>query len=184
MQAHRRAVTFAALLSLAAAACGEDYVPPEDGQKPPPGAPVTPPVRGDASREGDIVALVNMARAAGADCGGRVMPPVPALSMDAHLQAAATAHAEDMAANNYFSHDSQDGTSFSQRIQRTDYAGRPGGENIAAGRGSAEATMQQWLESPGHCRNIMNAGFNEIGVGYASGGSYGHYWVQKFGVSR
>jgi uncharacterized protein YkwD len=41
--------------------------------------------------------------------------------------------------------------------------------------------MEQWMNSPGHCRNIMSGGSNEIGVGHGLGGQYGHYWVQKFG---
>ena len=39
-----------------------------------------------------------------------------------------------------------------------------------------------WLQSAGHCRNIMNPSFRELGVGYAQGGSYGHYLVQNFGA--
>ena len=43
--------------------------------------------------------------------------------------------------------------------------------------------MNGWMNSTGHCTNIMKAGYADIGVGYAfvSGSSYGHYWTQDFG---
>ena len=39
------------------------------------------------------------------------------------------------------------------------------------------------MGSTGHCKNIMNGSFADIGVGYAftSGSTYGHYWTQSFG---
>ena len=57
------------------------------------------------------------------------------------------------------------------------------GENIAVGNSTVDATMKQWLSSPGHCANIMNRNFTEIGIGYDYGASstYKHYWVQNFG---
>ena len=56
-------------------------------------------------------------------------------------------------------------------------------ENIAAGNNSAQATFTQWVNSPGHCSNMMGANSNEVGVGYAivSASPYTHYWVQNFG---
>ena len=40
------------------------------------------------------------------------------------------------------------------------------GENIAAGNGTAAATVQQWMDSDGHCANIMNKNYRFLGVGY------------------
>ena len=44
--------------------------------------------------------------------------------------------------------------------------------------------MAGWLKSEGHCRNIMNGSFKELGVGYAANASssYRTYWVQDFGA--
>ena len=36
-----------------------------------------------------------------------------------------------------------------------------------------------WLDSDGHCSNIMNPGFTEIGVGF-----HDYYWTQNFGTPR
>jgi uncharacterized protein YkwD len=57
------------------------------------------------------------------------------------------------------------------------------GENIAAGRPTAAATFQGWMNSPGHRANILNPHFTEVGFGYASSAKseYRHYWVQVFG---
>jgi uncharacterized protein YkwD len=38
------------------------------------------------------------------------------------------------------------------------------------------------MNSAGHRANILNCGYREIGVGYATGGSYGTYWTQDFGT--
>ena len=50
------------------------------------------------------------------------------------------------------------------------------GENIARGQQSIQEVMDAWIKSPDHCRNLMNAGFKEIGVS-----QYNDYWVQDFG---
>jgi uncharacterized protein YkwD len=62
------------------------------------------------------------------------------------------------------------------------YEASPVGENIAAGNGTAEATFTQWVNSPGHCQNMMTGNANEIGIGVFFGGGYGAYWTQTFGA--
>ena len=141
---------------------------------------------GDAALECEILKLVNQERAKGANCGGQNMPSVPALEMHPTLRGTARAHAKDMASNSYFSHTSQDGRSSSQRMSDAGYKWRAAGENIAAGSPTAEATMQQWMGSPGHCSNIMGGNFVHLGVGYAFADTnkYRHLWVQNFGAPQ
>lgn len=136
-----------------------------------------------AMLEDQVLVLVNQRRSEGADCGSVHYPPVPPLSMNASLRIAARLHSQDMADNNYFSHDSQDGRTAERRILNAGYASYPLGENIAAGPPSAEGVMGLWMNSPGHCINIMYAPFRAIGVGYGyrSGSTYTHYWTQDFG---
>ena len=59
-------------------------------------------------------------------------------------------------------------------------------ENIAAGNETAEDTMQQWLNSDGHCENIMRSNVTQIGMAKATNSSagYRHYWTQNFGKPR
>lgn len=98
---------------------------------------------------------------------------------DDNLALAAQRHAEDMVDQDYFSHDSLDGRSFSDRIRETDYDASPRGENIAAGQQTPVAVMEAWMNSDGHRRNILAEGSNEIGVGLE-----GRHWVQVFGHRR
>jgi uncharacterized protein YkwD len=52
---------------------------------------------------------------------------------------------------------------------------------VAAGQASAAAVMGAWMNSPGHCRNILNPDYTELGVGYAAtSNSYRYWWTQKF----
>lgn len=58
------------------------------------------------------------------------------------------------------------------------------GENIAAGYGTADATvLTQWRNSKGHYENMIAKGFTKIGIGvvYVPGSTYRYYWVQIFG---
>ncbi len=133
--------------------------------------------------EDQVLVLVNQRRAAGAICGGVNKPAVPALVMDAKLRQAARCHSLDMAQHDFFSHDSQDGSSPWDRIADAMYTGFGNAENIAAGQSSAAAVMESWMTSTGHCDNIMTSGSNEIGIGYAfdTASQWDRLWTQDFG---
>ncbi|MCC3764941.1 CAP domain-containing protein [Glycomyces sp. TRM65418] len=101
------------------------------------------------------------------------------LERDSRLDAAARLHAEDMAANDYFSHDSQDGRSPTDRANAQGFEGGVG-ENIAMGYPDAAAAMEGWMNSEGHRANILNCEYDVIGIGVADrDGTL--YWVQNFG---
>ena len=128
-----------------------------------------------------MLTLVNNARAQTRSCGTESYQSAPALAWNCQLENAATAHSESMADNNYFSHTGQDGSSPGDRITAAGYNWRTYGENIAAGYRDAESVMDGWLTSPGHCANLMNSRFKDIGVGVVNGtGTYGIYWTQNF----
>ena len=131
----------------------------------------------------EILNRVNQARAAGRSCGTTYYGPAPALAWNTNLFNAAGAHSTDMAANNYFSHTSLDGRNAGQRITGAGYAWSAYGENIAAGQTSAQSVVDGWLASPGHCANIMNPGYADIGTACVAGGtsSYPTYWTMDLG---
>ncbi|AWN23615.1 CAP domain-containing protein [Deinococcus irradiatisoli] len=131
-----------------------------------------------------VLALTNAARSQARSCGGAYEPAAPPLSLNTKLSTAAQGHASDMARHNYFSHTSQDGRTLAERINDVGYSWSSVGENIAAGQPTPEAVVAGWLASPGHCANLMNANLSQMGLGYATGGSYGAYWVQDFGRAR
>ena len=167
----------------AVGACLQQVMQPAmDGGTPPPPADSGVP-SGNATLEEQVLVIVNQRRAMGANCGGTNYAPTGPLVMNAQLQAAARGHSLDMGTRNFFDHDTPEGTTPFQRIAAAGYTGSPQGENIAAGNATAAATMEQWMNSPGHCQNIMNPQYRSIGVGYANvrGSRYTHYWTQTFG---
>ena len=109
------------------------------------------------------------------------------LNISPQLTRAAQGHSEDMALNDYFSHTSLDGRTFVERIEATGYPYWPGGENIAAGYRTPEDVMAGWMSSDGHKANILNCGYEDIGVGYyyladdTGNVNYHTYWTQDFG---
>ena len=140
-----------------------------------------------ARMEDEVLEESNRFRAQGASCGGAPFGPAPPLTMDPALRAAARGHSAEMGAQGFFSHDSPDGRTFMDRINAEAYSGRgPWAENIAAGYTSAAAVVQGWIDSPGHCRNLMNPALRELGAGYAFDATspYRHYWTQVFGGGR
>lgn len=133
-----------------------------------------------------VFSLMNKARAKPQMCGSKLRPPAKRLRYDADLSVAAQLHAGDMAANNYFSHDSLDGRTFIDRIAATSFEGAPAGENLASGQQTPAEAIQAWLESPPHCRNLMAKKFDAVGLGLAlfhdpQYSTPTTYWVQDFG---
>jgi uncharacterized protein YkwD len=134
--------------------------------------------------EEEVVRLVNEARAAGADCDSQgVFAPTTPLTMNASLRCAARKHSKDMNDRNFFDHVNPDGEDPFDRIAQAGYGSyTQEGENIAGGPDSPKAAVDGWLESDGHCGNLMSPNYSEIGVGaYEGTGDYTFYWTQTFG---
>jgi uncharacterized protein YkwD len=132
-----------------------------------------------------VVDLVNEARSHDRRCGREKFGAAAPLSVSRKLNEAAGAHARDMANRKYFEHRGSDGSEPKERVRRAGYESRLTGENIALGPESAEEVVAGWLHSPGHCANIMDARFRDIGIGVATGAKRGQiYWVQDFGSPR
>ena len=91
-----------------------------------------------------------------------------------------------MSSNNFFSHTGSDGLQPWDRAVAEGYAYRSIGENIAAGQGSVGEVQSGWMDSPGHCRNIMNSGYVEVGAACVvdSNAQYQRYWTVVFGSPR
>jgi uncharacterized protein YkwD len=136
------------------------------------------------TQQQEVLKLINQKRASGCNCGTTYYPKTTPLTLDSRLTKASNLHAADMATKNYFSHTGSDGSTPWDRMSRQGYSYSYAGENIAAGYSTASAVVQGWLNSPGHCANIMNPNFVHVGVGYSTGGSYKYYWVTDFGKPR
>ena len=117
---------------------------------------------------------VNALRAKGCRCpGGKYYQATQALTWNETLALAAEGHAKDMDQRNYFDHESRDGRSFTDRITAAGYHWRAASENIAYNYSDAKSVVLAWRKSKGHCKNLMNPLYKEMGAGLA-----GDYWVQ------
>jgi uncharacterized protein YkwD len=144
--------------------------------KPRPKRTTTVPSSGGSSSGGSFASQVlKLTNAERAKAGCK------ALTTSAKLTRAAQAHSADMAAKNYFSHDSQDGRSPFDRMKDAGYNFRAAAENIAMGQRTPASVMDAWMNSAGHKANILNCTYTQIGIGYAVGNG-SPYWTQDFGT--
>jgi uncharacterized protein YkwD len=91
-----------------------------------------------------------------------------------------------MAKYSLMGHQGRDGSSPAQRVTRAGYQWTAVGENVAAGPGTAEEVMADWLASSGHCANIMSAQFSEMGAAFVVNAqdAYGVYWTLSLAAPR
>ena len=150
-------------------------------------APLDIPAPGaDAVVAREVLARVNAARAAGHRCGGHPFPPVGKLSLVEGLSRTAREHSLDMTHTAGIDHRGRDGSSPADRVRRSGYAAQLVGENVAGGVPNAAAVVDGWLDSPGHCTNIMDGRFTEMGLGYAVdvASPLQIYWTQLFAAPQ
>jgi uncharacterized protein YkwD len=131
----------------------------------------------------DVLQRINAARASGYRCGRHAMGPASPLRWDGSLYTAAEGHSLDMAKRNYFEHTSPEGADVASRASAVQYRWKTVGENIAAGVRSMPEAVQTWLESQGHCENIMNPQFQDVAVACVAqpGTQWGTYWTMVLG---
>lgn len=149
--------------------------------------PFAPPPQADAAAVASrVLALVNQARAQPRRCGTESFKATGPLTLDPALTRAAAIQAEAMAAGSFLEHQGRDGSTPADRATRAGYDWRSIGENIAMGQTTPERVVQDWLQSPEHCANIMAPVFQQMGVAFAVRPSSegGIYWAQTFGRQR
>lgn len=101
----------------------------------------------------------------------RAEAKLPPLKVDEALSAYAQVRASEI--EKVFAHKRPDGTGIGNL-----------GENIAGGYATASQTvLEQWKNSSGHYRNMLDSRYTKIGIGmvYIPNSKYGYYWVQIFG---
>jgi uncharacterized protein YkwD len=111
----------------------------------------------------------------------RAEAKLPALVISPKLQAAAEAHAKDMAAHGKMTHKGSDGSTIVERVKAREYRYFRVGENIAQGRYTTPRLMKGWMDSPPHKRNILGS-FSQIGVACATAEDGKRYWCVTFGL--
>ena len=134
------------------------------------------------------MARINQWRAAGANCGAQgVFAPTTALAWNNLLTQAADAHSQDMVTNNFFAHEGSNGSSPGDRIAAAGYSASAWGENIAAGQTTINQVVDAWIDSDGHCANLMNPNLTEVGLACVSGSAattYPTYWTMELARPR
>jgi uncharacterized protein YkwD len=99
-----------------------------------------------------VVCLINLQRTS------RRLPPLRA---SLQLDRSAQRWTDEMVASGAFSH----GTNFGERISATGYVWRAAGENIATGFETPTSVVNAWMASTGHCQNILNPAYDNVGTG-------------------
>ena len=134
------------------------------------------------------LARINQLRAAGADCHTKgVFAPAGALTWSPLLTQSSEGLSQDMVAKNFFDHVGSNGSTLATRVDATGYAWSQLGENIAAGYAGLDAVLAGWMGSDGHCENLMNPKFNQIGLVCVPGNAntkYSNYWTMDLALSR
>lgn len=102
-----------------------------------------------------VVCLINRERAA---------HHLPALHASRLLNRSAQGWTNAMVSTDQFTH----GVNFASRISATGYVWRAAGENIATGYATPRAVVRAWMASPGHCENILNPTYRNVGTGVAA----------------
>jgi uncharacterized protein YkwD len=134
------------------------------------------PVFSSAITEDNIISLTNESRK---EFG------IGELKQNFMLDKAAQSKAYDMLKGGYFSHNTPQGKTPWTFIEAEGYNYLTAGENLAINFSEAEDVETAWMNSPGHKANILNKGFEEIGIGIAQGDFEGHnsvIVVQMFGT--
>lgn len=94
---------------------------------------------------------------------------LPELKLNPLLTSSATAKAQHMFANNYWAHNSPDGTNPWSFFKTVGYQYQVAGENLAKDFYDTETMIGAWMKSPTHRDNIMHTKYEEIGIGVVNG---------------
>jgi uncharacterized protein YkwD len=139
-----------------------------------------------AEAAAQVLQATNAARAEGRYCGETWMAAAPPVGWSQRLAEAALGHSKDMAQKGYFSHTDKQGREVPQRADAAGYAWRHIAENISRGQTSAQEAVTGWVNSPGHCRSLMNPRYTEMGAAFSirEGKRPAAYWTQVFGTPR
>lgn len=117
----------------------------------------------------EIIHVINDIRSEGYQCGDTYYAPAEPLVWDDDLAKAADLHVKDMIIRGYFAHKSPDGERAFGRVADVTDRFRDIRENIARGSKDDIGALAGWMESPGHCANIMQPQITHVGLAARTG---------------
>ncbi len=147
---------------------------------------------------------INNARAVSRDCGdGKgVVASVGALTWNNDLYEASYEHNYDMLNANFFAHEGSatqydiSGAKLNKHSDPLDRVKNSGyldtgvtssygaGENLADAHTTIQSAVNDWLNSPPHCANIMTSNFTEMGLSKVAKSNGGFLWTNVFGFKK
>jgi uncharacterized protein YkwD len=143
-----------------------------------------------ASEKQTLLDAINLKRSSGFTCPAPVgaRPAVNPLVRNDKLEQMALKHTNVLVSVNadFAKTDPHSGIgdgTVSTRAANVAYKYLAVGENIAGGQLNVTDVLDDWMGSAGHCQNIMDGDFTQMGVAKLStnGGAYATYWTLNFG---
>jgi len=133
-----------------------------------------------------LLSLVNDARTRVQSCGSERFSPTTALTSHTILQKVAKIHSRNMAEENFFSHQDNDGLQVWDRATNAGYSYATIAENIATGQDTTGEVHDGWLGSAGHCANLMSPKITHFGAACVISENTDNqpYWTTVFGRER
>jgi uncharacterized protein YkwD len=110
---------------------------------------------------------------------------LPALRESHKLNVSAQNYTAEMVRRDFFSHTAPNGSTPGARIAATGFQWSWAGENIASGFSTPLSVVTAWMNSQGHCYNLLAPVFRDIGVGvspHSVAGAGGATWTQDFAL--
>ena len=107
---------------------------------------------------------LNEARLRGAACRAGTTSTAAPLTWSEHLAAAAQVQAAEMARLRRMSHLDSQNRGLADRLRAMGYRFSLAVENVGVGYSSLDEVVEAWLESEGHCENLMNSAALEFGL--------------------
>lgn len=84
-----------------------------------------------------------------------------------------------MARYDVFDHIDREGRTAADRLSSSGYDWQKMGENLAQGYNDFHTVLKAWLQSPDHCKMLMDADVTELGMS-----KHKDLWVQTFALPR
>lgn len=136
----------------------------------------------------DALRRLNELRLRGATCRPAVLPTTAQpLTWSDDLAAAALVQSREMALLKRMSHRDRDNRGLAERLRATGYRFSAAVENVAVGYPSLDVVVEAWVNSEGHCDNLLNGAVFEVGIacvdaGPADAPEEHRYWTLVLGA--
>ncbi|PXW98813.1 hypothetical protein C7444_102304 [Sphaerotilus hippei] len=132
-----------------------------------------------------MLQAINTRRATARSCGtSGSFAATTALAWNAKLFSAAAAHSGEMARLGRTEHQLTGEAALGARITAAGYGWSAVAENIASGYGSIDTVMSGWMDSAGHCANVMNPALTEVAVSCVAASDGTLYWTMDLAAPR